>query len=95
MSKIKIDKDKLYECTIGGIKLDITDLCHLSEYYEACCTGEYAYDLYDLDYDRDMLIRIGYEARYLMDKYNATEDEAIEQVIRNLQREGFEIRQRD
>lgn len=76
--EIVIDNTKLFNVTINGEKLSINDIINICEYYEACCTGEYAMENYHIKDDEDA-ISIGYDVRYRMNRWS--EDGQLEREM--------------
>ena len=68
---------------IKGVTLNMQDMMEVCQYYRVACTAEYLLENYDLTEDKAM--GLAYNVRVLMDKYDYTEIEAIEEVMR----EGF------
>ena len=56
--------------------LTMSEMTHIHAYYEAACTAEYVMENYDFE-SEDEALKIGYEVRRLMYKYNYTEEEAV------------------
>lgn len=71
-----------FEYKVKGITLDVNDLIKIHEFYEASCTAEYLVDNYNIA-DEDEALTLGYEARWLMYKYDYDEETAIDKVLKN------------
>ena len=56
--------------------LTMSEMSKIHEHYEAACTAEYVMENYGITSERDALA-IGYNVRFLMDKYGYDENEAI------------------
>ena len=65
---------------IKGITLNVYELIDINHYYEAACTAEYLMDNYDIT-DENEAMRLGYEVRRLMFKYDYDELTAIDEVL--------------
>ena len=64
---------------ISGITLDMTDMMNIKKFYEIECTTDVIMDWYDKEYDEAH--KLATRVRELMDKYEYTEDEAIQTVM--------------
>lgn len=75
------------EYKIKGITLTMADMVQINQYYEEACTAEYLYENYEVTEEEAW--SYASEIRRLMNKYDYTEDEAIEQVVKAKQREFY------
>ena len=69
--------------TIKGITLNKNELADIDEYYEAACTAEYIIENHGLDEEKAM--QAGYDVRRLMRKYDYTEEDAISEVLAEME----------
>lgn len=74
--------------TIKGITLNKSELADIDKYYEAACTAEYIVENYGLDEEKAM--QAGYDVRRLMRKYDYTEEDAIREVLSEMEDEEEE-----
>lgn len=65
---------------IKGITLDMTDMYEIKEFYEIRCTAEYIADNYKVSDEE--AISYATEVRRLMNRYGASEEEAIAEVVK-------------
>lgn len=65
---------------IKGVTLTEWDMYDIKKYYEAACTAEYIMENHDIT-DEDRALKLGYEVRRLMDKYDYYEEEAIDEAM--------------
>lgn len=72
--------NNLFELEIKGVKLDINDMMKVHQYYEAACTAEYVMENYGIE-SADEALKIGYNIRRLMDKFDYTEREALDEFM--------------
>ena len=79
MNKIEISNKVPFECSINGVKLEIRDLVSLHEFYEASCTAEFLRDNYG--FKEEEALELGYDVRQLMDDYDLSEIDAIDEVF--------------
>lgn len=79
MNKIEISNKVPFECSINGVKLEIGDLVSLHEFYEASCTAEFLRDNYG--FKEEEALKLGYDVRQLMDDYDLSEIDAIDEVF--------------
>lgn len=70
----------MYTYSIKGITLTMEDMVGINSYYEAASTAEYIMENF-LDIDKDEALRIGYEVRRCMAKYDMNENEAIRHIL--------------
>lgn len=70
----------MYTYSIKGITLTMEDMVGINSYYEAASTAEYIMENF-LDIDKDEALRIGYEVRRCMAKYDMNESEAIRHIL--------------
>lgn len=68
------------KCTFKGVALNAYDLKELHDYYEAAYTAKYIQDNY-AKVSNDKALKLGYEVRRQMDKYDYDEEEAIEIML--------------
>lgn len=59
------------------VELDSIDMSIVHEYYEAQCTADYLRENHE-DWDENKVESIAYETRNQMNKYDFTEEEAID-----------------
>lgn len=69
------------EYEIKGITLDMTDMMLIHKYYEAACTAEYLVERHNIS-EADAF-QLGCDVRRYMDKYDYTEEEAINEVMKS------------
>ena len=69
--------------TIRGITLNKSEIADIDVYYEAACTAEYIIENYGLDEEKAM--QAGYDVRRLMRKYDYTEEDAIREVLAEME----------
>lgn len=62
------------------VELDVMDMVKIHKYYEVQCTAEYLEENYP-DWSEEKIQKIAHETRNQMDKYDYTEEEAIEEAI--------------
>lgn len=79
MNKIEISNKVPFECSINGVKLEIRELVSLHEFYEASCTAEFLRDSYG--FKEEEALKLGYDVRQLMDDYDLSEIDAIDEVF--------------
>ena len=65
-----------------GKVLNVMQLGKIAEFYNAMCTAEYIQDTYNI-VNEDLAKELGYCARNIMNKYDYSEDEAINQLMRD------------
>ena len=73
----------MHEFTIhdgSKILLNMSDMCQITETYQALCTAEYLMDNHNIE-DEEKAVSIAYEVRRLMDKYGYDEDFAITEAL--------------
>ena len=68
---------------IKGITLNKSELAEIDEYYEAACTAEHLAKHYGLDEEKAM--DAGYEVRRKMRKFDYTEEDAISEVLSEME----------
>ena len=69
-----------FKYEIKGVTLDEYDMYEIQKYYEAHCTAEYIAENYDVTDEE--AVKLGYQVRRLMDKYDSTEEDAIYEVMK-------------
>ena len=65
---------------IKGVTLNVNDLMDIHHYYEAACTAEYLMENYGVS-NENKALKLGYEVRRLMNKYECLEEDAIAEVL--------------
>lgn len=70
------------EYTIKGITLSVSDLIDIHRYYEAACTAECLLENCEQVTTEEQAMKLGYEVRRKMDKYGYSEEDAIDEVLR-------------
>lgn len=68
------------EYKIKGVTLDARDLSEINEYFEAATTAEYIYENYKVN--KEEAIKLGYAVRERMNKYDESENESIDIVMK-------------
>lgn len=79
-----------FEYEVKGIKLDRSDMREINQYYEAACTAEYLLDNFD-NITEENALSVGQEVRRRMDKYDYSENEAIDEVLEEMWLEENEV----
>lgn len=72
----------LLKTKLGIISIDEYDMHRIHKFYEIQCTMEYLKNTYE-DWSKSKIEAIAYETRRLMDKYEYTEEEAIDIAIKD------------
>lgn len=80
MRKFEIDLENK-SVVVGDEVLTMSELLQLSEIYWNMSTAEYLFDNFDMIGTMSLAYNTATKIRYLMDKYNLTEDEAIEEYL--------------
>lgn len=70
------------EYEIKGVTLDENDLIKINEYYTAACTAEYLLDNFNQVKTEKQAMKLGFEVRRKMRKYDFTEEKAIKAVLK-------------
>ncbi len=72
------------EYEIGGVKLNERQMSEIHDSYEVACTAEYLMDNYETITDEDQAMSLARKVREWMSKYNLSEDDAIAEVMSNV-----------
>lgn len=74
-------KNLKFKTRVGvEVELDVIDMSYIYQYYEEQCTADYLRENHE-DWSEDKVQSIAYETRRQMNKYDYTEEEAIEIAI--------------
>ena len=68
-----------FDCSVNGVKLEVSDLIRLSAFYEASCTAEYLHENYGIE--EDVALKLGYEIREMMANKGMSEVDSIDEVF--------------
>lgn len=67
--------------TTKGVTLSMSDMVGIHKYYEAACTAEYLMENYEQVTSEEQALKLGYEVRRKMNKWDYTEEDAIDEVM--------------